>query len=110
MAWKIVLAIVAVLLVFYCAVVIWVPSYRFDDPTPFEGRFIYNPYNSASHVYEVKPQVQSLDKTYFFSLVPSIHGKQHNIFDGVKKNKILFSQIFGVIINHVIFRLSTAIL
>ncbi len=87
MAWKIVLALVAVLLVFYCAVVIWIPSYRFDDPTPFEGRFIYNPYNSASHVYEVEPQIKSLEETFLFSLVPSIHSKQHRIFDEVKKDK-----------------------
>lgn len=45
---RILAAIIASLLLFLVAVYMFVPSFRFEDPKPFSGKFIYNPYQKLN--------------------------------------------------------------
>lgn len=99
--WKITLSIVAAALLCYAAAVIWIPSYRFDDPEPFSGKFIFNPYSALENPKEVVISEDSLprpEKSFFF--VKSIHFKQHEI------DKMLEKSAFPAIANpHKNFRI-----
>ena len=78
--WKTLLSITAFVSLCYAAAVIWIPSYRFDDPEPFSGKFIFNPYSTLENPKEVIISEDSLPKTeksIFF--VKNIHLKQHEI-------------------------------
>lgn len=41
-------SIAASVIIIYVAIYLAVPSYRFEDPVPFKGRFIYNPYQNLA--------------------------------------------------------------
>ncbi|MCQ2314654.1 MAG: hypothetical protein MJZ56_05725 [Bacteroidales bacterium] len=90
--WKTLLSITAFVSLCYAAAVIWIPSYRFDDPEPFSGKFIFNPYSALENPKEVIISEDSLPKTeksIFF--VKNIHLKQHEI------DKMLKESAFSVI-------------
>lgn len=41
--------IIALVLLFFVAIYVFVPSFRFEEPKPFSGRFIHNPYQNLSN-------------------------------------------------------------
>lgn len=45
-------ALLTLVAIFFVTLYIFVPSYRFDDPKPFSGRFIYNPYQDTIYNWE----------------------------------------------------------
>lgn len=47
---RITTAIFASVLLFLVAIYVFVPSFRFEDPKPFSGKFINNPYQKLSNV------------------------------------------------------------
>lgn len=41
------MAMLILIVIFFVTLYIFVPTYRFNDPKPFEGKFIYNPYQDT---------------------------------------------------------------
>ena len=42
-------AATTLILLFFVAIYVFVPSYRFEEPKPFSGKFIHNPYQNLSN-------------------------------------------------------------
>ena len=108
-------AILALVLLFFVAIYVFVPSFRFEDPKPFSGKFIHNPYQNLSNVdwnyYDFRDSLRNFNISFYeygyglskakylcldykskrkidYPLFQNIHFKQHNI-NCLNKNSAL---------------------